>query len=84
MFFLAQLYDYQGDIGKAIEFSDLAISHTPTAVELYMTKARILKVILYLCSTLVILNRQCKKWKLHDLWICKIGLSIPNAQSTCY
>jgi peptide alpha-N-acetyltransferase len=42
-YFLAQFYDYVGDIEKALEIIEVAIEHSPTAVELWMFKARILK-----------------------------------------
>ncbi|KAI8613951.1 NMDA receptor-regulated protein 1-domain-containing protein [Chytriomyces sp. MP71] len=42
-YYLAQHYDFVGDAKKAVEFVDKAIAHTPTLVELFMTKARILK-----------------------------------------
>lgn len=44
LFFLAQLYDGQNDIENAMKLIDAAIEHTPTAVELYLFKARIFKV----------------------------------------
>ena len=44
LYFLAQHYDWKRDSRKALEFIDKAISHTPTLVELWMTKARIYKV----------------------------------------
>ena len=43
-YYLAQHYDYLGDINKAFEFINQAICDTPTLVELYMFKAKILKV----------------------------------------
>ncbi|KAJ3004599.1 UNVERIFIED_CONTAM: hypothetical protein HDU68_004990, partial [Siphonaria sp. JEL0065] len=42
-YYLAQHFDYLGDRTKALEYINLAIEHTPTLVELFMTKARILK-----------------------------------------
>ncbi|KAJ3000017.1 hypothetical protein HDV02_000969 [Globomyces sp. JEL0801] len=42
-YFLAQLYDFMGDFEKALEYIDIAINHSPTAVELYMAKARFYK-----------------------------------------
>jgi N-alpha-acetyltransferase 15/16, NatA auxiliary subunit len=44
LYFLAQHYDYKGDTTKAIKYIGDAIEHTPTVVELYMTKGRIFKV----------------------------------------
>ncbi|KAI8996075.1 NMDA receptor-regulated protein 1-domain-containing protein, partial [Gaertneriomyces semiglobifer] len=43
LYFLAQHYDLKGDSKKAVRYIDEAVAHTPTIVELYMTKARILK-----------------------------------------
>lgn len=43
-FFLAQHYDIAGDQAKALEHVNKAIEHTPTVIELYMIKAKILKV----------------------------------------
>eukprot|EP01112_Ceratiomyxa_fruticulosa_P013435 TRINITY_DN3780_c0_g1_i1.p1 TRINITY_DN3780_c0_g1~~TRINITY_DN3780_c0_g1_i1.p1 ORF type:complete len:900 (+),score=223.42 TRINITY_DN3780_c0_g1_i1:541-3240(+) len=42
-FFLGQHYDRLGDYGKALSYINKALSHTPTAIELYMAKSRILK-----------------------------------------
>lgn len=42
-YFIAQHYDYVGDYEAALKYIDLAIEHTPTVVELYMTKGRIYK-----------------------------------------
>ncbi|KAI9352659.1 NMDA receptor-regulated protein 1-domain-containing protein [Obelidium mucronatum] len=42
-YYLAQHFDFLGDRTKALEYINLAIDHTPTLVELFMTKARILK-----------------------------------------
>ncbi|KAG4303848.1 hypothetical protein PORY_002736 [Pneumocystis oryctolagi] len=43
LYFLAQHYDHLRKIEKALMYIDKAIEHTPTLVELYMTKARIYK-----------------------------------------
>ncbi|TPX56185.1 hypothetical protein PhCBS80983_g04730 [Powellomyces hirtus] len=43
LYFLAQHYDYKRETKKALECIDEALAHTPTLVELLMTKARILK-----------------------------------------
>ncbi|KAF9438279.1 N-alpha-acetyltransferase 16, NatA auxiliary subunit [Entomortierella beljakovae] len=43
LYFLAQHYDFKRDTDQALAFIDRAIAHTPTLVELYMTKGRILK-----------------------------------------
>ncbi|XP_055333659.1 N-alpha-acetyltransferase 16, NatA auxiliary subunit-like [Paramacrobiotus metropolitanus] len=42
-YYLAQHYDQKKDYDKAMEFIDLAIAHTPTLVESYSFKAKILK-----------------------------------------
>lgn len=44
LYYLAQHYDYHQQFDKALESINAAIDHTPTIVELYMTKGRILKV----------------------------------------
>ncbi|KAJ3043731.1 N-alpha-acetyltransferase 16, NatA auxiliary subunit, partial [Rhizophlyctis rosea] len=43
LYFLAQHYDWKRDSKRAMEFIEKAIGHTPTLVELWMTKARIFK-----------------------------------------
>ena len=43
LYFLAQHYDHIGRLDRAMELIDEAIAHTPTLVELHMTRARILK-----------------------------------------
>ncbi|KTW25793.1 hypothetical protein T552_03406 [Pneumocystis carinii B80] len=43
LYFLAQHYDYLRETEKALIYIDKAIEHTPTLVELYLTKARIYK-----------------------------------------
>ncbi|KAG0231137.1 hypothetical protein BGW42_000488 [Actinomortierella wolfii] len=43
LYYIAQHYDYQRKTDKALEYIERAIAHTPTLVELYMTKGRILK-----------------------------------------
>lgn len=43
--YLAQHYDYLNDMQKALTFIDMAIAHTPTLIELFVTKGRIFKVI---------------------------------------
>lgn len=42
-FYLAQHYLYKNELDTALKYIDLAIDHTPTLVELYIIKARILK-----------------------------------------
>lgn len=42
-FFLAQYYDYVHNTKDALHYINTAIGHSPTAVELYMAKARIYK-----------------------------------------
>lgn len=44
LYLLSQHYDHKRDTTKALKLIDEAIDHTPTLVELYMTKGRILKV----------------------------------------
>ena len=41
--FLAQHYDYLGDYESAIKYVDHGLAHTPTLIELYVTKGRIFK-----------------------------------------
>ena len=43
LYFTAQHYDLLGNHAKAIELINEAIEHTPTVLELYMVKAKILK-----------------------------------------
>ncbi|CAO3610018.1 unnamed protein product [Cunninghamella blakesleeana] len=43
LYYLAQHYDYHHQYEKALETINKAIDHTPTVVELLMTKGRILK-----------------------------------------
>ncbi|KAI8854203.1 n-alpha-acetyltransferase 15, NatA auxiliary subunit-like protein [Chytridium lagenaria] len=43
LYFLAQHFDFTKHAEKALKYIDEAIDHTPTLVELLMTKARILK-----------------------------------------
>ncbi|KAG2219992.1 hypothetical protein INT45_001891 [Circinella minor] len=43
LYYIAQHYDYHSQHDKAISTIQAAINHSPTVVELYMTKARILK-----------------------------------------
>ncbi|KAI9484379.1 NMDA receptor-regulated protein 1-domain-containing protein [Zychaea mexicana] len=43
LYYIAQHYDYHSQHDKALETIQAAIDHSPTVVELYMTKARILK-----------------------------------------
>ncbi|EPY52093.1 NatA N-acetyltransferase complex subunit [Schizosaccharomyces cryophilus OY26] len=42
-YYLAQHFDYKRELSQAEHYISLAIQHTPTLVELYMTKARIFK-----------------------------------------
>jgi len=44
LFFLAQHYDWLGDIPRALNLIDEAINHTPTLINLYIAKGRIYKV----------------------------------------
>lgn len=43
-YFLAQHYDYLQQTEKALMYIDAAIEHTPTLIELFVTKGRIYKV----------------------------------------
>ncbi|GAX81967.1 hypothetical protein CEUSTIGMA_g9395.t1 [Chlamydomonas eustigma] len=43
LYFLAQHYDYIGDFSQALSHVNEAIAHTPTLVELYNAKAKIMK-----------------------------------------
>ena len=43
-YYLAQHYDYLGNTEKALSYIDAAIEHTPTLIELFVTKGRIYKV----------------------------------------
>jgi peptide alpha-N-acetyltransferase len=42
-YYLAQHYDYLGNTEKALSYIDAAIEHTPTLIELFVTKGRIYK-----------------------------------------
>ncbi|XP_071055801.1 N-alpha-acetyltransferase 15, NatA auxiliary subunit isoform X2 [Onthophagus taurus] len=42
-YYLAQHYDHLKDTKKALQYIDAAIEHTPTLIELYVTKGRIYK-----------------------------------------
>lgn len=42
-YFLCQHYLFLKDFARAGEFIDTALAHTPTLVELYILKARVLK-----------------------------------------
>ena len=46
-YYLAQHYDFLGDTQKALNEIDVAIYHTPTLIELFVTKGRIFKVIFF-------------------------------------
>ncbi|XP_005182811.1 N-alpha-acetyltransferase 15, NatA auxiliary subunit-like [Musca domestica] len=43
LLFLAQHYDYKRETDKALEYINAAIEHTPTLIELFITKGRIYK-----------------------------------------
>ncbi|EFJ53230.1 hypothetical protein VOLCADRAFT_55571 [Volvox carteri f. nagariensis] len=43
LLFLARFYDRQGQLEEALAHIDEAIAHTPTCIELYVAKAKILK-----------------------------------------
>ncbi|KAG8270482.1 N-alpha-acetyltransferase 15, NatA auxiliary subunit [Homalodisca vitripennis] len=42
-YFLAQHYDFLGNTDKALQYINAAIEHTPTLIELFVTKGRIYK-----------------------------------------
>ncbi|XP_067663696.1 N-alpha-acetyltransferase 15, NatA auxiliary subunit-like [Haliotis asinina] len=42
-YYLAQHFDYLGDIRKAIHYCDLGLEHTPLLIELYVLKAKLHK-----------------------------------------
>lgn len=42
-YYLAQHYDFHKDSAKAMHYINLAIEHTPTLIELYVTKGRLYK-----------------------------------------
>nr|CAD7425219.1 unnamed protein product [Timema monikensis] len=42
-YYLAQHFDFLGDTDKALTYIDAAIDHTPTLIELFVTKGRIYK-----------------------------------------
>ena len=44
LFFLVRHFTTIGDTQKAMEYIEKAIEHTPTMMELYMTKAKVYKV----------------------------------------
>jgi len=46
--YLAQHYDYLDDIQKALTYIDMDITHTPTLIELFVTKGRIFKVFYFI------------------------------------
>lgn len=43
LYFMAQHYDHLRETQKALEYIDAAIEHTPTLIELFVTKGRIYK-----------------------------------------
>jgi len=43
LYYLAQHYDYKRESEKALTYINEALAHSPTLVELYMVKAKILK-----------------------------------------
>jgi len=59
--YLAQHYDYLDDMQKALTYIDMAIAHTPTLIELFVTKGRIFKVCYfkYICKFLFLLKYVC-------------------------
>jgi len=45
-YYLAQHFDRLKNYQRALKYIDEALKHTPTLIELYMAKAKILKVFL--------------------------------------
>ncbi|CAB3378713.1 Hypothetical predicted protein [Cloeon dipterum] len=43
LYYMSQHYDFLGDTNKALEAINAAIDHTPTLIELFVTKGRIFK-----------------------------------------
>lgn len=58
-YYLAQHYDYLGQTEKALLEIDAAIDHTPTLIELFVTKGRIYKVSFYILISITHFN--CKQ-----------------------
>lgn len=55
-YFLAQHYDYLKQTEQALHYIDAAIEHTPTLIELFVTKGRIYKVKLFKNPTNTLAN----------------------------
>lgn len=56
-YFLAQHYDFLNQTEKAVSYIDAAIEHTPTLIELFVTKGRIYKVFFPILSQISVLTR---------------------------
>ena len=48
LMFLSQHHSYLGNTEKALEIIESALEHTPTLIELYIIKGKILKVSIFL------------------------------------
>ena len=66
--FLAQHYDYIGRIDKAVEKVDAAIAHTPTVIELYTIKSKIMKHAGHLSSA-ALLSDHARELDLADRYL---------------
>lgn len=66
--FLAQHYDRMGSREKALDTIEAAIEHTPTAVECYMVKARVLKHCGNLQAAVQVAN-ECRNLDLADRYL---------------
>ncbi|KAG0201400.1 N-alpha-acetyltransferase 16, NatA auxiliary subunit [Mortierella sp. GBA30] len=68
LYFLAQHFDFKGDTVQAMEYINRATEHTPTLVELHMTKGRILKHAGDFTAAVVALN-EARELDLQDRFI---------------
>ncbi|KAG0253742.1 N-alpha-acetyltransferase 16, NatA auxiliary subunit [Mortierella polycephala] len=68
LYFLAQHFDFKRDTAQALGYINRAIEHTPTLVELHMTKGRILKHAGDLAGALDSLN-EARELDLQDRFI---------------
>ena len=97
-YYLAQHYDHQKNSAKALEYINLAIEHTPTLIELFVTKGRLFKVLFfYLKLSLFILSynkcltnsmpeilsRLTGAWTRHNHWTLLIDTSTQSAPNIC-
>ncbi|KAJ9067291.1 hypothetical protein DSO57_1000874 [Entomophthora muscae] len=68
LYYLAQHHDKVGDYALAMELIDRAINHTPTLVELLMTKARIFKHLGQLDKAMATMN-EARELDLQDRYV---------------